>query len=123
MQPFVIPERNLKPGKSHFSWHVDGTLFQEFENSEVLGADVQAEVDVLNDGSCVQVQGTLKGTVVVACDLCLENLTLTVDTSFEDEDVFDLTQDLYDFICTSLPMRRVHPEGECKAETVKYLSK
>lgn len=34
----------------------------------------------------------------------------------------DLGQTVYDFVCTSLPLRRVHPDGQCDPETVKYLS-
>jgi uncharacterized metal-binding protein YceD (DUF177 family) len=33
----------------------------------------------------------------------------------------DLGQIVYDYVCTSLPLSRVHPEGECDPEVVKYL--
>ena len=51
-----------------------------------------------------------------------------VETSFEESytpegDELDLGQDVYDFVCISLPIQRVHPEGECNQETTKYLSK
>jgi uncharacterized metal-binding protein YceD (DUF177 family) len=51
-----------------------------------------------------------------------------VETSFEEQytpedDELDLSQDVYDYVCTSLPLQRMHPEGECNQETTKYLSK
>ena len=33
----------------------------------------------------------------------------------------DLGQVIYDYVCTSLPLVRVHPDGECDPEVVKYL--
>ena len=37
------------------------------------------------------------------------------------ESELDLSQFIYDYVCTSLPMRRVHPDGECNPEAVRYL--
>ena len=34
----------------------------------------------------------------------------------------DLGQDVYDYVCTALPLKRVHPDGGCNQETVGYLS-
>ncbi|MBQ6244722.1 MAG: DUF177 domain-containing protein [Bacteroidales bacterium] len=70
----------------------------------------------------------IAGSVTVACDRCLEDLVIPVETSFEESytpesDELDLRQDVYDFVCISLPLQRVHPEGECNQETTKYLSK
>lgn len=123
MQPFVIPVKGLKDGSNHFDWHAGGEFFKTFETSEILDADLQIAVDALNLDSCIEIKCRIDGTVVVVCDRCLENLTIEVHTSFESEDQLDLTQDIYDFVCISLPMQRVHPEGECNPEALKYLSK
>ena len=130
LQPFVISIKGLKPGKSHFEWHAGREFFEAFENSEVLDADIQVNADVEYYEDSIGIKCAMEGTVVVICDRCLEDLTLPVHTDFElgDEDVdlchdIDLHQDVYDFVCISLPMQRVHPEGECNEETVKFLSK
>ncbi|MBO4756854.1 MAG: DUF177 domain-containing protein, partial [Bacteroidales bacterium] len=39
----------------------------------------------------------------------------------ETDTDMDLGQIVYDYVCTSLPLSRVHPDGECDPETVKYL--
>lgn len=128
LQPFTIPVNGLKAGRNHFEWHADGEFFGIFENSEIKDADLDVEVDVDYDDFSIDVSCRVSGTVVVACDRCLEDLTLPVDTEFEDDDfddadVVDLRQDIYDYVCISLPMVRTHPEGECNPETTKYLSK
>ena len=84
----------------------------------------------------------LKGQVTVACDRCLDPLTLNVDTSdtlkikdAEPEDCdaddllyldagnpcYDLSWVTYEIIETSLPMQRVHAAGKCNKEVVSYI--
>ena len=123
LQPFVIPVKGLKAGRSDFEWHADGTFFDEYGNPDIIGADVNIAVEVENGEFSVEVKCSISGSVTVRCDLCLGSLVLPVETSFEEEDVFDLNQDVYDYVCMSLPIRKVHPDGECDEETVKYLSK
>ena len=123
MQPFVISVKGLKAGESHFDWHADGAFFAAFENSDIKDADIDISVDVFNDGFEISVKCGIEGSVTVTCDRCLEDLVLPVRTSFEEDETLDLNQDIYDYVCISLPMQRVHPEGECNEETVKYLSK
>lgn len=121
LQPFVVSLRGLKAGRTHFDWKADGEFFGTFENSEILDADLEIGVDVDNLVEKIEVNCTIDGTVTVICDRCLERLTLPVHTSFFEDETLDLTQDIYDYVCISLPLQRVHPEGECNPETVKYL--
>ncbi|MCQ2177607.1 MAG: hypothetical protein MJY42_01820 [Bacteroidales bacterium] len=123
MQPFVIPVKGLKDGASHFDWHADGEFFGTFENSEILDADLEISVDVNNLGTSIETECRIDGTVVVVCDRCLENLTLEVHTSFQEDEELDLSQDIYDYTCLSLPMQRVHEEGECNPETIRFLNR
>lgn len=104
-------------------WHADGQFFASFENSEIKDADLDIAVDIDNDEFEIAVECRIQGTVTVICDRCLEDLVLPVSTSFEEDETLDLNQDIYDFVCLSLPMRRVHPDGECNEETLRYLSK
>ncbi|MBQ0024096.1 MAG: DUF177 domain-containing protein, partial [Bacteroidales bacterium] len=125
MQPFKIPVKDLKEGKNSFTWHADGEFFGTFENSEILDAELEIEVCVDYEVDSMEVSGQIDGTVRTVCDRCLSELELPVHTSFDDDEleigpVIDLSQDIYDFACISLPMQKVHPEGGCDEETVKY---
>lgn len=149
MQPFIISLNGLAQGKTEFCWRVEGQFFSSFENSEILDADLQVEVDVVKSGRYIGLDIDIQGEVVVECDRCLADLTLPVDThkSFsvkfgaeeaagtsevegereilylpEDNTEMDLAQVIYDYSCLSLPLCRVHEDGECDPETVKYLS-
>jgi uncharacterized metal-binding protein YceD (DUF177 family) len=128
LQPFVVKLTSLKPGTNHFVWHAGAEFFESFGNVEILDADLEVTADVRNHGLTADAVCEIAGTVTVACDRCLEDLVIPVETSFEESytpesDELDLRQDVYDYVCISLPMQRMHPEGECNQETTKYLSK
>ena len=149
MQPFVIALNGLAAGKTQFRWHAEGQFFSGFENSEILDADIDIDVIVEKSGKYIGVDLDLDGTVTVECDRCLADLQLPVSASprfsvkfgeesendkltadGEREIIFlpesdtdmDLSQVIYDYTCLSLPLSRVHEDGGCDPETVKYLS-
>ena len=147
LQPFVVPLNGLTQGGTGFSWHAGSSFFGNFEGSDILDADLSVEVHVEKSSHFIGVDCRIDGTVKVLCDRCLEDLQLPVSTGFalsvkfgeesgraetddreivmlpEGETELDLSQFVYDYVCTSLPMRRVHPDGECNPETVKYLNR
>lgn len=151
MQPFIIALNGLAAGKTQFRWHAEGQFFSGFDNSEILDADIEVAVTVEKSGNYIGVDMDLEGTVTVACDRCLADLELPVtasprfsvkfgeepehDTVTADEGereiIFlpetdtemDMSQLIYDYTCTSLPLSRVHEDGECDPDTVKYLCK
>lgn len=130
LQPFVIPIKGLKAGRNDFEWNVGKEFFESFESTEVLDAELFVEVSVECDGDSIELECAIDGSVTVTCDRCLEPLKLPVSTEFElgDDELdpvrdIDLRQDVYDFVMIALPMQRVHPEGGCNGETLKYLSK
>ena len=112
-------------------------------------ADLDIEVFAEKSGRFVGIDCDVVGDVIVVCDRCLEELRLPVETRFrlsvkfgqepaessdaeegereivwlpESDADLDLGQIVYDYVCLSLPVQRVHPEGECNPEAVKYLS-
>ena len=109
-------------------WTVGQEFFEAFGNADILKADVKVTAILRNHGITVDVSCDIEGSVTVACDRCLEELVIPVETSFEEtytpeSDELDISQEVYDYVCISLPLRRVHPDGECNGETTKYLSK
>ncbi len=148
-EKLTVPINGLPQGRKEFRWRVGKTFFEHFENSEILAADLDVAVSAEKSGRFIGIDCGLTGEVTVACDRCLEDLSLPVETGFrlsvkfgqepaEGSDVaegereivwlpesdadFDLAQIVYDYVCLSLPVQRVHPEGECNPDAVRYLS-
>lgn len=128
MQPFIVNLIGLPSGKTEMSSRVNAEFFVDFGNADIVAADLQVDAVVVNHGATLDVRCSIQGTVTVPCDRCLDDLVIPVETGFEesyvpDGDTLDFGQEVYDFVCIALPLQRVHDEGGCNEETVKYLSK
>ena len=147
----MIPLNGLPAGKSDFSWHAGKEFFDDFDNSEILDADLDVCVEVDKSGSYLGADIRVAGTLTVPCDRCLEALEMPVDETvrlsfkFGDEPAggqadpaegeretvwlptdggdIDLGQIVYDYACLALPMQRVHAEGECNPDAYRWLEK
>ena len=146
---YIIPLNGWAAGERIYRWQAGIKFFQMFDNAEILDAAVEIEAKAVKSGHYIGVDLDIQGTVTVACDRCLEDLELPVEAhpafsvkfgeeaaseeegiregsreilflSASDSDL-DLSQVIYDYVCLSLPMQRVHPEGECNPDTVKFL--
>ena len=130
MNPFIIPLNDWAAGERKFHSHAGLEFFQQFDNSEILDADVNVEIRVVKDGrNKVEADLHLKGTVTVPCDRCLDPVEIPVKAQPEEtlspgagEVEWDLSQAVYDFVCLSLPLQRLHPQGKCDPDTVRFLS-
>ena len=150
LQPFIISLNGLAQGRSEFCYRVGEEFFGAFGNSEISDADIAVEVAVEKANGFIGVDCSIRGTLTLPCDRCLEPLTLPVENfarlsvkfglepaeaplpmegereilylSDADTDL-DLSQTVYDYTLLALPMQKVHAEGECNPETLKYLSR
>ena len=145
----MIPLNGLPAGKSVFSWHAGKEFFDDFDNSEIFGADLDVRADVEKTGGRLRADITLDGVLTVPCDRCLEALAMPVDETVRlafrfgeepaggvsdpadgdretvwlpvDGSDIDLSQVVYDYACLALPMQRVHAEGECNPAAYRWL--
>ena len=123
----MVKVSGLKSRKD-FDCEIGKEFFEGFGNTEILDADLSVRAVIIPHGITVDVECESDGTVTVPCDRCLDPLELEVETGFTETytpegDELDLSQDVYDFVCTALPLQRVHPEGDCDPQTIKFLSK
>ena len=142
---YIIPLNGLTTGKNEFFWQADKEFFENFENSEILDAQLDITAVAEKSGRYVGIDCDVYGHVVVECDRCLEDLEIPVDVEIrlsvkygeessdelqagereilfvpEDSTELDMGQIIYDYVCTSLPMQRVHDEGECNPAVLEY---
>ena len=142
---FIIPLNGLTAGENKFSWQADKEFFESFENTEVLDAHLDTDVKVEKSGRYIGVDCDVRGVLKVECDRCLDELDMPVDVEIrlsvkygseesseepqqgarevifipETDAEMDMSQIIYDYVCLSLPMQRIHDEGECDPEVMK----
>ena len=145
---FIIPLNGLTAGQHEYDWTVGKEFFEGFDNSEILDAELDAFVRVEKSGRYLGIDCEVTGDVMVECDRCLDELRMPIDVEIrlsvkygEEESSdehregerevifipatdaeFDMSQIIYDYVCLALPMQRIHDEGECNPDALRYLS-
>lgn len=141
----MIPVKGLPKGESTFHFTIDGSFFSKFGNTRIKDADCSVRVSARRRSTVLEVVCTIGGFVVVECDRCLDDLPLKVDVertltvgfgAVDVEDAADeddmmvvspsdaeisLDQFVYDYVCLSLPLVMVHPEGRCNPQMLARL--
>lgn len=143
---FIIHLGSLPAGLTESCCSTGKEFFGSFGNTEIIDASLEVKTVVEKSGQYTGIDCIVKGMVTVPCDRCLGNLEISVDTTImlsikygdgspedrnegereiiclpEKDADFDMSQIIYDYACLSLPMHRVHPEGECDQDVVARL--
>jgi uncharacterized protein len=133
LSQYTLPFSGLSEGKHQFDFTVDDRFFAEFENSEVGNGELAILVDLEKRTTYLRLTFSIKGVVSLICDRCLENFNYPVESNrellvkFSEKPVEDeaemiylhptdfqveIAQYIYEFVILSLPIRRIHPDGE-----------
>ncbi len=144
---FIIRLNGLAVGSHLYEFEVNDTFFEGREYSEIEGAEVKVELELLKQNSLIQLNFTLSGTLRAACDRCTKSYPVEV-SAYEEmllkhgnpeeehpenvlvipfgENELDISQPVYEFISLALPARRVpceeDPGFKCDYETLKKLN-
>ena len=132
-------------GNQTFTYHLDADFFNEIGESEVRHSDVDVTMNVAHPREDVfELSIECKGTLVIPCDRCLDDLVHEVDTTYEigvklEGDELDDSRDdvllvpeswreldvaplVRDTVLLTIPMTHVHDEGECNEQMSALLS-
>lgn len=141
---YIINLRDRQTAPQTYEWIAGDDFFAAIEDARIQHGSVAVVLKVEYLTSAVyDLHFALKGQVVVACDRCMEpmnqeiegNATVRVRLGEEDADdgdvitipeergTIDLQWPIYEQIALQVPIRHVHPEGECTGETDKALKK
>lgn len=143
---YKVSLRSLPEGKNDFDYHIDNKFFELIDDGsiEVRKGDLNVSLTVKKTASTFECNFEIKGVVHVPCDRCLDDITMDVDTknrlivkfgkeySEESDEIVIIPEEdgeinivwfLYEFIALSLPMKKVHPQGECNKAMSSKLKK
>lgn len=143
---YKIPLRSLSDGKHEFKYHLDNNFFKLIDDGaiEVRKGDLNVTLEVRKSNNTFELNFNTVGTLRVPCDRCLDEIIMNVDTqnklivkfgseySEESDEIVIIPEEdgeiniawfLYEFIVLSLPIKRVHPPGECNKTMSSKLKK
>ena len=140
---FLIPVSGLGLGVHNFKFDIKDDFFADMDYSEVKQADVTVDLEVLREELMMTLNFHLEGKVLVPCDRCADEFYIPIQSEQvfyikfgaegveESDDVvvvpaeehaYDIRSLIYEYIILSIPIYRVHPEGECNPEVLAMLS-
>lgn len=143
---YKIPLKSLTEGDHQYDYVLDDQYFKLIgdADSDITRGAVNVNVAIKRLSSMFEFHFDLKGKVFVACDRCLDDIDIEIDTNNrlvvkfgseyaeesdeiiiipEDEGELNIAWFLYEFITLSLPMKRVHPPGKCNKIMSSKLNK
>lgn len=127
-----------------FEYDLDRKFFDAIDGDEVRKGNVKVTVEVRKTSSTFEFNFDLKGEVRVPCTRCLDDMSLDVDTRSrlivkfgkeyseesdeiviipEEEGAINIAWFLYEFIALAIPIKHVHPAGECNRMVSSKLRK
>ena len=144
MASYKLPLKSLSFGIQEFKYHLNTQFFAEMEAIDVHAGDIEAVVVVdRKSDDLYQLDFTLKGTLSITCDRCLDDMEHEVDTTYrlsvKEGDDYDDSRDgvlvipcnwreldlaplMRDTALLTIPIKHVHPDGECNVAMLEQLN-
>lgn len=138
---YKISLKGLSEGKHAFDYQLDNTFFENIDGEEFRKGSVWMKTVFRKCDEMFDFQFSFTGSVFIPCDRCLSEVEIPVSGTNrlivkigdqykeetdeiiyipESEGEINLAWFLYEFVALSLPVKRVHPSGQCnKAMTSK----
>ena len=143
LKQYIISLPTLGEGHHEYEMKADGSFFAARGNDDVKEADVTAYVDIDVRHGAYEIGITCQGWIDSPCDRCLDPMRLDVDEDYdvtvrygeeydekddlitipEDETDLDLAPLIADTVLLSIPLRHVHPDGQCNPEMEEIMSR
>ena len=141
---YQIPVNGLALGNHSYHFDVKDDFFEGMDYSEIHQGTVSIDLDIEKTELMMTLNFALQGKVRVACDRCADEFDIPIENNEvyyvkfgsevaeESDDVvvvpadqhdFDISSLIYEYIILSIPIHRVHPEGECNPEVLQMLSR
>lgn len=130
LQAYKIGFTGLSIGNHLFSFEIDQSFFDSFDQSEIEQCAVHLDLNLEKETNMLVFDFAFSGWVGMDCDRCLERYRENINYEYrlyvkfgdsyaeQDDNVvvipysdthFDISQFIYEFMHLGLPIRRVHP--------------
>ncbi len=139
---YIIPFIGLKLGEHHYEFEIKTNFFNELTYSLIEGGEVAVKLAFEKKETMMIGHFSCEGKVFTNCDRCNTPVEVPVKGAFrlvfklsteqtDDESLIvlspetfelDVHEHIYELIIISLPLRSVHPKGECDEEMMEVMS-
>lgn len=141
LSPFVINLKDQLTDLETYQWHLDDEFFAAVQGSEIEHGDADATLQVRRTSGAFELTFRFSGVLTLICDRCLEPMqqpiegeqTMKVKLGSEytddgelvtipyEDGTLSVAWNLYEFMALEIPLRHVHPDGECEASMAEAI--
>lgn len=134
----------MPAGVQKFEYDLGTEFFNDMENPDVRRGNVHVVLTVRHEHDTYYLDFVMKGTLIIPCDRCLDDLEHDVDTTYslrvkygeaysdeaddlliipEGDAFLNVAYMIYDTIALTIPLKHVHPFGKCNKAMSAQLRK
>ena len=142
LETFKIDLKGMKTDEQRLEFNLDNDFFKALNTSEVNRGVLHVSVSIRKATGFYELQFHTEGTVIVPCDLCLDDMEQPIntdnrlmakfgtETNTEDDDVVIVDENegildtawlIYEFIALAIPIKHVHAPGKCNSAMTQKL--
>lgn len=143
MASYKLPLNVLTPDIQEFDYCLDSSFFNTEESADVREASIDVRLKACRKAAgLAELDFSCKGTLTLPCDRCLSDMELPVDETYhlsvKSGEEFDDSRDgvlvipehwreldiaplMRDTVLLAIPIRHVHPEGQCNGQMLAAL--
>ena len=131
---YIVDLKGLSSDTVSYHWEADNDFFSAVQGPEIKAGSLDVALRVKQTSGAYELEFQLKGEVEVTCDRCLEPMSQPIEaqctlkvvlgedyaddgevvTVPEREGIINVAWNIYEFAALQIPLRHVHPDGECK---------
>ena len=132
---YKVDLKGMQSDTVSYRWQADNDFFSAVQGPEIKHGLLDVALRVKRTSGAYELEFQLKGEVEVTCDRCLEPMDQPIDAQCmlrvtmgndyaDDGDVVTIPErdgtinvawNIYEFAALQIPLRHVHPDGECKS--------
>ncbi len=141
LEQFKIDFKAINQDVTHFDFKLNNEYFTAVEAKNIQNGSLTIALNIYKMADSFKLTFNIHGSVVVTCDLCLDEMDQEINTSeslivrlgeeYSDEDdliivpqnksVLDVSWFIYEFIELNIPFKHVHAPGKCNPAMMKML--
>lgn len=131
LRQFKIDVQSLSLSRHTFDFDLNKAFFSSFEHSPIEVGDCSVVVVLEKKETMLSADISIKGTILLTCDRSLREFDFPVEVEksvifkygedwqeLDDEmyeiprniDQLDVSSLLYEFVCLTVPMKKIHPD-------------
>ena len=133
---YSIQLRTMEVGTSEIEYHLGNEFFEAIDEEAIQKGNIIAKVRINKTSKQSELKFELEGKVVVLCDRCLEEMDQPIKTTGhlivrmgkeykddgddvvivpEEQGIINVAWFLYEFIELAIPIKHIHPFGQCNS--------